>query len=175
MHGLNWSIVSRTRQNFVDSACILSLLSKQQEQNDNHDDQGLQGYTPTSEAEDDIQDEEDEDWDFWNAGLEARQHHDKESNQLILARLRSHFLDRLSEVLARTKEPPEAVKQISCAYLEEFGVDPSSPRVQIRLSKNEGFSDQDEHFVRTLSGCLEQIAREGMLFVERRPLFYETY
>jgi hypothetical protein len=40
-------------------------------------------------------------------GLEERQCHDEESLQLTLARLRSHFLDRLSEALARTKDPPE--------------------------------------------------------------------
>jgi hypothetical protein len=140
LHGIDWSFVTRTRQNFVDSACILSLLSKQQEQNDTDDDRGLLEHALASEAGDDIQDEEEDgDWDLWNGGLEEEQHHDKESLQLIPARLRSHFLDRLSEMLARTKEPPEAVKQISSAYLEEFGGDHSSQRVQIRLSKNGGF------------------------------------
>jgi hypothetical protein len=56
-HGLDWSFVSRTRQNFVDSACILSLLSKQ-EARDIHDYQGLLEDARASEAGDDIDDEE---------------------------------------------------------------------------------------------------------------------
>jgi hypothetical protein len=120
-----------------------------------------------SGAGDDIDDDEDDgDWDSWDLGLEERQRHDEESLQLTLARLRSHFLDRLSEALARTKDLPEAVKQISSAYLEEFGGDPSSQRVQIHVSKNEGFSDQDKDYLKKLSGCLEQIARGGTVSVE---------
>jgi hypothetical protein len=170
-HRLDWSSVSKTLQNFVDSTCILSLLSKQQAHDDIHDDQGPLEDACGSGARDDIQDEdededEDEDWDSWDVGFEERQRHDEESLQLALARLRSHFLDRLSEVLARTKDPPEAVKQISSAYLEEFGSDPSSQRVQIRVSKNEGFSDQDEDYLKTLSACLEQVVRGGTVSIE---------
>jgi len=110
------------------------------------------------EAGDDMRDEdedEDGDWDGWERGFEERVRVDIKSLKLNLAHLRNHFLDRLSEVLARTKDPPEAVKQISSAYLEEFGCDSSSPHMQIRVSKNEGLSEQYENYLKALTGCLE--------------------
>ncbi len=177
-HRLDSSFISKTRQTFVDSVRILSLLSKQQAHDDIDDGQDILDDVCADGAGDDIQgegegksDDEDGDLDWWDKTLEERQAHDKGSLQLTLARLRNHFLDRLSEVLARTKDQPKAVKQMSSAYLEEVGGNSSSQRVEIRVSKNEGFSNQDQEHLKAPSDCLEKIAAGGMISVENRLLF----
>ena len=87
--------------------------------------------------------------------------YNKQKSILAEATLKSRFLDRLAEVLARVKKPPEGVKQVASAYMAEMDDDDGGQRVEIRLAKNEGLSGEDEEYLNTLFQVLMRIARGG--------------
>lgn len=53
------------------------------------------------------------------------------------------------------------MKQVASAYMAEMSNDDGSQRVEIRLAKNEGLSDEDKEYLKTLFDTLMQIARGG--------------
>ncbi len=154
---LNWRSISTTRQDFLDTNCILSMLCSQL-RGDVLDDEDLEQSRDTETLEDDSDfgDGEVEIWEF-----DTADQFDKQKSITAEAALKSRFLDRLAEVLARIKKPPEAVKQVASAYMVEIDNDDGSQRVEIRLAKNEGMSGEDDEYLKTLFGVLSQIARGG--------------
>ena len=154
---LNWGSISTTRQDFSDTNCILSMLCSQLG-GDVLDDEDVEQSQNTEAVEDDS--------DFGDGAIEMWEsdkidQYDKQKSILAEAALKSRFLDRLAEVLARVKKPPEAVKQVASAYMAEMDNDDGSQRVEIRLAKNEGLSGEDDEYLKTLFGVLMQIARGG--------------
>lgn len=154
---LNWGSISTTRPDFVDTNCILSMLCSQ-----------LRGDVFDEGDAEQSQDTEavDDDSDFGDGAMEMEEsdrtdQYDKQESSLAEAALKSRFLDRLAEVLARVKKPPEAVKQVASAYMAEMDNDDGSQRVEIRIAKNEGLSAEDDGYLRALFGVLMQIARGG--------------
>lgn len=105
---------------------------------------------------------------------DATDQYDKQKSVLAEAALKSRFLDRLAEVLARVKKPLEAVKQVACAYMAEMDNDDGSQHVEIRLAKNEGLSGKDNGYLKTLLGVLMQIARGGTATRLGRKTFTKT-
>lgn len=101
----------------------------------------------------------DEAIEIWES--DERDQYDKQKLILAEAALKSRFLDRLAEILARFKKPPEAVKQVASAYMAEMDIDDGSQSVEIRLVKNEGLSGEDYGYVKTLFDVLMQVARGG--------------
>lgn len=154
---LNWGSISTTRQDFLDTNCILSMLCSQLG-GDVLDDEDVEQSQDTEAIEDDS--------GFGDGAVEmwesdTTDQYDKQKSILAEAALKSRFLDRLAEVLARVKKPPEAVKQVASAYMAEMDDDDGSQRVEIRLAKNEGLSGEDDGYLKTLFGVLMQIARGG--------------
>jgi len=154
---LNWGPTSTTRQDFVDTNCILSMLCSQLG-SDVLDDEDVEQSQDTETVEDDSTSSYGE-FETWESGTTNQ--YDKPKSILAEAALKNRFLDRLAEVLARVKRPPEAVKQVASAYMAEMVNDDGSQRVEIRLAKNEGLSAEDDGYLRTLFGVLMQIARGG--------------
>ena len=108
----------------------------------------------------------DDDSDFDDGAIEMEEfdkidRYDKQKSKLAEAALKSRFLDRLAEVLARVKKPPEAVKQVASAYMAEKDNDDGSQCVEVWIAKNEGLSDEDDAYLKTLFGVLMRIARGG--------------
>lgn len=112
-----------------------------------------------TEATDDESDSSDEATEMWESDMEHQ--YEEQKSTLVEANLKNRFLDRLAEVLARIKRPPEAVKQIASVYMKEMDDNDGSQRVEIRLAKNEGPSGQDNDYLKMLFGLLMQIARGG--------------
>lgn len=156
--GLHWESISTTRQDFVDTNCILSMLCSQLE-SDVLDDEDLEQSQDTEDVEDDST-SSNQDFEMWNP--DTTDQYDKHKSRLAEAALKNRFLDRLAEVLARVKKPPEAVKQIASAYMAEMDNADGSQHVEIRLAKNEGLCPADHDFLKTLFGELMRIARRGM-------------
>ena len=154
---INWGAISTTRQNFVDTNCILSMLCRQLGSDvlDDEDAEQRQ-HVEAAENDSDCGDEAIEMWDS-----DERDQYEKQQSILAEAALKSRFLDRLAEVLARVKKPPEAVKQVASAYMAEIDIDDGSQSVEIRLAKNEGLSDEDYGYVKTLFDVLMEVARGG--------------
>lgn len=156
---LNWGSISKTRQDFVDANCILSMLCSQLG-GDVLDDKDVEQSQNTGAVQDDSDsDSDDGAIEMWGSGKTNQ--YDKQKSILAEAALKSRFLDRLAEVLARAKKPPEAVRQVAGAYMAEMHNDDGSHHVEIRLAKNEGLSGEDEEYLKTLFGVLMQIARGG--------------
>lgn len=155
---LNWGSISTTRQNFVDTNCILSMLCSQLG-GDVLDDEELE-QSPNPEAEDgDGSDFGDGATEMWES--DTADQYDEHNSVLAEAALKSRFLDRLAEVLARAKKPPQAAKQVASAYMAEMDNNGGNQHVEIRLAKNEGLSGEDEEYLKAIFGVLMQIARGG--------------
>lgn len=103
---LGWGSISKTRQDFLDTNCVLSLLCFQPG-GDVLEDEDVE-QTQISEATDNTSDSDDEANDLWDSETTAR--HEKEKSLMVEACLRNRFLDRLAEVLARAKKRLKAVK-----------------------------------------------------------------
>ena len=152
---LQWPSICGSRQKFIDANCILSMLSPQQRDEDLEDDY----------AQHDLQDEDDDEefgedfTELWDP--ERSEQCDQQHLSIALAQLRNRFLDRLAEVLARVKLPPEAAKQVTSAYLGEREGYEGLGHVHIVLAKNEGLTAVDEPYLNTLSEILMQRARGG--------------
>lgn len=152
---LQWPSICRSRQKFIDASCILAMLSPQQRDEDLQDDY----------AQHDLQDEEDgeepeeESTELWDP--EKSQQWDQQHLSIALAQLRNRFLDRLAEVLARMKRPPQAAKQVTSAYLGESEGYDGLGDVHIVLAKNEGLTAVDERYLSALREILMQRARGG--------------
>ena len=123
------------------------------------DDEDVEQSQNIEEAVDNDSDCGDEANEVWDS--DERDQYDKQESLLAKAALKSRFLDRLAEVMARVKKPPEGVKQVASAYMAEKDMDDGSQSVEIWLAKNEGLSDDDDEYVKTLFGVLMQIARGG--------------
>lgn len=154
---LNWGLVHTTRQDFLDTNCILSMLCFQLG-GDVLDDKDVEQGQDTGAMEDDS-DSGDEAFEIWES--DTVEQYDQQKLVLAEAALKSRFLDHLAEVLARIKKPPEGVKQVASAYMAEMHNEDGSQRVEIRLAKNEGLSVEDDRYLKTLFGILMQIARGG--------------
>ncbi len=154
---LNWKTISTTRQNFVDTNCILSMLCSQIG-GDNSGNKDVE-HSPNTEADDDASDFGDGAAETWESGTTNQ--YDKNKSIQAEAALKSRFLDRLAEVLARVKRPPEGVKQVASVYMAEMDNDDGSQNVEIRLAKNEGLSGEDDEYLKMLLAVLMQIARGG--------------
>lgn len=153
---LGWKLISTSRQNFLDTNCILSMLYSQLK-GEVFDDEDVEQSQDIEAVEEDS-DSDDEALEMWKYETDQ---YEKQKSTLAEAALKSRFLDRLAEVLARVKRPPEAVKQVASAYMAEMSNDDGSQRVEIRLAKNEGLSDEDKEYLKTLFDTLIQIARGG--------------
>ena len=174
---LKWASVGTTRQDFVATNCSLSMLCSQLEGDVllDHEDGEQDPDTGPAAAEDGSDFGGNEAVEMWESDdkmiddqKQQQQQHDKQKSTLAEAALKSRFLDRLAEVLARVKKPPQAVKQVATAYMAEMDHgddddDGSQRRVEIRLAKNEGLSGEDEGYLRMLFGALRQVARGGMV------------
>ena len=154
---LDWKSISTSRQKFLDANCILSMLCFQLK-GDVLDDEDVE-QSQNIEAVEDNSDFDDEALEMWES--ETTDQYEKQKSTLAEAALKSRFLDRLAEVLARVKRPSEGVKQVASAYMAEMSNDIGSQRVEIRLAKNEGLDDEDNEYLKSLSGTLVQIARGG--------------
>ena len=150
-----WPSICGSRQNFIDASCILSMLSPQQRDEDLEDDHAQHDL----QNEEDSEEYEEEFTELWDP--EKSEQCDQQHLSITLAQLRNRFLDRLAEVLARVKLPPEAAKQVTSAYLgESEGCDGFS-HVHIVLAKNEGLTMVDERYLSVLRKILMQRARGG--------------
>ena len=154
---LNWGATSTTRQDFLDTNCILSMLCPQLG-DDVLDDEDVEQSQNTEAVENDP-DFDDGAIEMWEPDVTDQD--DKQKSILTEAALKSRFLDRLAEVMARFKQAPKAVKQVASAYMAETECDDRSRSVEIRLAKNEGLSDEDDRYLKTLFGVLMQVARGG--------------
>ena len=164
---LNWGAISATRQEFVDTNCILSMLCSQL-RGDVLDDEDVE-QNQNFEAVEDDSDSDDGAIEMWES--DKMDQYDKQQSILTEAALKSRFLDRLAEVLARAKKPPEGVKHVASAYMAEKDGDDGSQSVEIRLAKNEGLSGEDDAYLKTLSGVLMRVARGGTVTrLGRKPL-----
>ncbi|KAK0510902.1 hypothetical protein JMJ35_006454 [Cladonia borealis] len=153
---LQWPSICGSRQKFIDANCILSMLSPQQRDEDLEDDYAQHDFT-----------------ELWDP--ERSEQCDQQHLSIALAQLRNRFLDRLAEVLARVKLPPEAAKQVTSAYLGEREGYECLGHVHIVLAKNEGLTAVDEPYLNTLGEILLQRARGETTFDEaRQVLFSET-
>lgn len=154
-HRLDWNEISTTRQNFVDTVYLLSMLDEQQRADNDED------YSDDMSAENnsDWNDEED-DFDYTIQSLhEEIGAKDKSVASTTLAGLKNHFLDRLSELLARKKGSSTDGKEVSCAYMMEHIVQRGPSRAQVRVAKNEGLSGNLEEY--RSSGKPDQRGFEG--------------
>lgn len=170
-HRLDWTQISGSRQNFIDSTCILSMLSPQQrgdgiDDGDPYDGLGHEGLKSGDDDDDDGDDFNDDDDELadaegaiWDIG--RKEMNSKERQKLAEAILRNRFLDRLSEVLARAKRPPLAVKVIASAYMAESIDQHGSQQVQIIVAKNEGLNGQDDEYLRHLVDTLMQVSQNA--------------
>lgn len=157
---LNWESISKTRQDFVDTNCILSILCFQLGGNVLDDDDVEQSPdTEATEVDDDASDLDDGVVNMWESDLTNR--YDEHNSVLSQAVLKSRFLDRLTEVLARVKKPPEAMRQVAGAYMAEKDNVDGSQLVEIRLAKNGGLSVEDDEYLKSLFGVLMQLAQGG--------------
>lgn len=154
---LKWPSISGSRQNFVDANCVLSMLCLQQRDENPEDEE----FQHSISALDEVDESDGEEMELVDPG-KAELHHEKQS-QLALANLRNRFLDRLAEVLAWVRRPPEAVKQISSGYLAESEDQASMQHAHISLAKNEGLNANDHDYLEDLCNTLMQIARGGEL------------
>ena len=131
------------------------MLSPQQRDEDLEDDHAQHDL----QNEEDSEEYEEEFTELWDP--EKSEQCDQQHLSITLAQLRNRFLDRLAEVLARVKLPPEAAKQVTSAYLgESEGCDGFS-HVHIVLAKNEGLTMVDERYLSVLRKILMQRARGG--------------
>ena len=154
---VDWKSICTSRQDFVDTNYILSKLCSQLK-GDELDDKDVEQSQDTEAVEDDAE-LDDGEIEMWEP--ETTDQYDREKSIMAEAALKSRFLDRLAEVLATVKRPPEAVKQVASAYMAEMSNGDGSQRVEIRLAKNEGLSDEDKKYLEELFGILMQIARGG--------------
>ena len=154
---VDWKSICTSRQDLLDTNYILSKLCSQLKGDELDDKDGKQSQD--TEAEEDNPELDDGELEMWES--KTTDQSKKEKSILAEAALKSRFLDRLTEVLARVKRPPEAVEQVASAYMAETSNDDGSQRVEIRLAKNEGLSDEDKEYLEELFGILMQIARGG--------------
>ena len=122
---IDWKSISTSRQNFLDTNCILSKLCSQLKGDRLDDEDGEQSQD--TEAVEDDPDLDDGALEMWKS--ETTDQYEKEKSILAEAALKSRFLDRLAEILAMVKRPPEAVKQVASAYMAEMSSDDGSQRV----------------------------------------------
>ena len=138
----------------MDVTCLLYMLCKQLREDTNQSDYE---YDVDTDDEQDETSDDTSDQQLAPGDSQMRGSHDLERLQLSQARLRSRFLDRLAEVLARVKEEPG---EVASAYMVEIG-DGGSEQVEIRVAKNEGLSQGDLYYLRDLGVSLERVARGG--------------
>lgn len=118
---------------------------------DSEDESGHEQDVNAEDEQDGISDEDPVPWDSHNRDCQ-----DQEKLQMAQSRLRNRFLDRLAEVLARVKGVPE---EIANAYMVEAEDDHGNPRVEIRVTKDEGVSGGDMDYLRDLGVDLKRVAR----------------
>ncbi len=109
--------------------------------------------------EEDGEESEEEFTDLWDP--EKPEQCDQQHLSSALAHLRNRFLDRLAEVLARLKVPPQAAKEVTSAYLRESGGHDGLGHVHVVLAKDEGLTVVDKQYLIALSDILMQRARCG--------------
>ncbi|MCJ1389104.1 hypothetical protein MMC18_001958 [Xylographa bjoerkii] len=151
---LDWSAISKGRQAFVDCVCILRALSFV------HRDYGsavstiLRDEIEESQykhSDDEESDTEDTDFEPWESAtssqpLQSSREEADEQGQVMM-RLKDRFLDRLAEVLARSKGLPTGPDHVCATYMEEIRDDAGEQSVQIRYAKNAGVAQEDEAFL----------------------------
>ena len=130
---VDWKSICTSRQNFLDTNCILSKLCSQLKGDELGNKDGKQSQD--TEAVEDDPELDDGELEMWES--KTTDQYEMEKSILAEAALKSRFLDRLAEVLARVKRPPEGVKQVASAYMAEMINDDGSQRVEIQLAKNE--------------------------------------
>ena len=154
----DWAGICGSGQDFVDTACLLSLLCTQL-RDDTEDESDDENDVHEENEQDEISDEDLAPWDS-----QIRDKRDEGQLHMARSRLRNRFLDRLTEVLARVKGEPD---EVASAYMTEAEDHEGNQRVEIRVAKNGGLSEDDSRYLVDIGIHLERVARGGKLAIHK--------